>query len=207
MPDATSDDRLLRSDPGARHRLVLLHGWGADADDLMPLGEALIAGGKRPVELVSLRAPERHPEGSGRQWYGLFPADWDAIPAARTALAQRLRSLENETIPLQATVVLGFSQGAAMALASGCDLPLAGLIACSGYPHPGWTPPTSRPPVLLLHGRRDEVVPFMAGEQLLTLLNSGSAGPDARLIPSDEGHGIAGSTVPEMQQALKAWWI
>ena len=74
-------------------RLVLLHGWGADGDDLRPLGDALKARLGGSLDLVTLDAPELHPQGSGRQWYGLFPADWDAVPAAVSQLQQRLHQL------------------------------------------------------------------------------------------------------------------
>ena len=201
-----TNDHLLRSRPGARHRLVLLHGWGADAEDLLPLGEALTADQPNPVELVALRAPELHPQGAGRQWYALFPADWSAVPAACQELSQRLQSLSDGDCPLERTVVLGFSQGAAMALASGCDLPLAGLIACSGYPHPGWTSPQRRPPVLLVHGTRDEVVPFSASKKLQSLLNEDALSPRAELQASEEGHTIAAESLPGIQAALSRWW-
>ena len=201
-----TNDHLLRSHPGARHRLVLLHGWGADAEDLLPLGEALTADLPKPVELVALRAPDLHPQGVGRQWYALYPADWSAVPAACQELSERLRSLTDRDRPLERTVVLGFSQGAAMALASGCDLPLAGLIACSGYSHPGWTPPQGRPPVLLVHGTRDEMVPFSASETLQSLLNGDASSPRAELQPSGEGHTIAAESLPGIQVALSRWW-
>ena len=71
-------------------RLVLLHGWGADGDDLRPLGNALNARMASTLEVVSLEAPTLQAQGSGRQWYGLFPADWDAVPAAVSQLQQRL---------------------------------------------------------------------------------------------------------------------
>jgi len=135
----------------AAQRLVLLHGWGADADDLLDLAEVLVP---PEVSVVSLRAPELHPAGMGRQWYPLLwsaamvpePA-WEQVPAAREALRRRLLDLA-ATVPLERTAVLGFSQGAAMALdaATGGDqpLPLAALIASSGYPHRGWRPQGQR---------------------------------------------------------------
>ena len=75
-------DLLRQPTARARARLVLLHGWGADAGDLMPLGQALAEAIATPLELVALQAPQRQSQGSGRQWYGLFPADWAAVPAA-----------------------------------------------------------------------------------------------------------------------------
>jgi len=60
------------------------------------------------------------------------------------------------------TVLIGFSQGAAMALQSGCSLPLGGIIACSGYPHPTWLPEENFPPLIVSHGLFDDVVPIEA---------------------------------------------
>ena len=74
----------------AERRLVLLHGWGADADDLLELGLELVDG-EEGVDVVALRAPGLHPAGAGRQWYPLAPApDWAALPAARHGLRERL---------------------------------------------------------------------------------------------------------------------
>ena len=71
--------------------MVLLHGWGADAEDLIPLAQKLRIGlGLIKLDLVALRAPQRHPEGFGRQWYGLFPPDWSAVPSAINDLKIRI---------------------------------------------------------------------------------------------------------------------
>ena len=152
-------------------RLVLLHGWGATAADLKPLGEQLAAQHPAPLEVVCLEAPEPHPQPGGRQWYGLFPSDWEAVPNAVQQLTARLLELSNDGIPLERTVLFGFSQGGAMALNCGCSLPLAGVISCSGYPHPDWQPPLDHPPVLAMHGSEDEIVPPDALDRIKSLLN------------------------------------
>ena len=193
----------LQPRPSAQARLVLLHGWGADADDLMMLGASLAQRIHFPLDVVALPAPEAHPQGIGRQWYGLFPAQWEAVPAAQASLRARLLALAEEGIPLESTVVLGFSQGAAMALSTGCGLPLAGLISCSGYPHPGWEAPITRPPVLLLHGREDEVVPSNAAEALVSLLKASPAGLNLELFSG--GHTIPESSFTTMSKALDTW--
>ena len=125
------------------------------------------------------------------------------MPAAKTALRQRLIALSEHSIPLQSTVVLGFSQGAAMALDAGCELPLAGVVACSGYPHPDWTPPMERPPVLLLHGRSDEVVPCQAAEELQRRLSPSEA--TCRLRTFDGGHTVPETLFPVINEALESW--
>ena len=79
-------------------RLVLLHGWGADGDDLRPLGDALKARLGGSLDLVTLDAPELHPQGSGRQWYGLFPAQWDAVPAAINQLQISINDAQTKMI-------------------------------------------------------------------------------------------------------------
>ena len=177
----------LQSGPkAAAKRLVLLHGWGADADDLLELGRQL-CGERR--QLVALRAPQPHPGGSGRQWYDLQNRSWPDLPQARLALRARLEAL-GRSLPLEQTVLLGFSQGAAMALDVGSDLALAGIVCCSGYPHPGWQAKPAMAQVLLTHGKNDPVVPYAASEELLRLLRveliatAGQHGIDAELLPA-----------------------
>ena len=196
-------DLLRQPTEKARARLVLLHGWGADASDLMPLGQALAEAIATPLELVALQAPQLLSQGSGRQWYGLFPADWSAVPAAVEDLKKRINNLGSAEIPLEATVLLGFSQGGAMTMAAGCDLPLSGLIACSAYPHPNWEPPMTRPPVLLLHGRHDDVVPHSAALALKNDLALSNQACD--LFSFDHWHTIPVEAQAEMKKALKRW--
>ncbi len=152
------------------YRLILLHGWGADAEDLVPLGQKLIDDNPVKLEIVSLRAPELHPEGIGRQWYGLFPPNWSAVPNAVNKLQKQIESLTTPEVSLDQTIILGFSQGGAMALAISSEISLKAVIACSGYPHPGWTPSPTNNPTLLTHGNLDEVVPAEASKQIFEKL-------------------------------------
>ena len=142
-------------------------------EDLLPLGEELVNATNIPWELISLRAPHDHPTGQGRQWYGLFPPDWQAVPNAVASLKLRLLGLAlNTEISIEKTFLLGFSQGAAMAISAATELPLAGVVSCSGYPHPSWMSPSIRPPVLLSHGKNDQVVPLEASRKLLSILKT-----------------------------------
>ena len=195
----------------ATRRLVLLHGWGADADDLLDLAEVLVP---PEVSVVSLRAPESHPAGMGRQWYPLlWSADmvpepaWERVPAACEALRGRLLDLA-ATVPLRSTAVLGFSQGAAMALdvATGGEqpLPLAALIASSGYPHRGWRPQSSGTPVLLTHGRQDPVVTPDHCDSLQGSLQE--AGIPVSRRDFSGGHGIDPGLLPLMREFLEQSW-
>ncbi|WP_320668293.1 alpha/beta hydrolase [Prochlorococcus sp. MIT 1307] len=200
------NELICEGTAGATHRLILLHGWGADAEDLISLGQVLRKGLKRnKLELIALRAPQLHPGGSGRQWYGLFPPDWSSVPAAIDALKLRIKAFCRTSIGLEKTVILGFSQGGAMALASGCELPLAGLIGCSAYPHPNWSPPENFPPVLLIHGLQDEVVPIDASRKLLTFFKAQQGNVD--LLIFEGGHQIPEELIIKIQQALDKWLV
>jgi len=180
-------------------RLVLLHGWGATDHDLAPLGDLLARAHTRKLEVVCLGAPEPHPSGFGRQWYGLFPPDYPAIPAAVADLRTRLEALNTPMCPLERTVLMGFSQGGAMALEAGCSLPFAAVISCSGYPHPSWQPPSQHPPVLLLHGADDEVVPVSSVDDIWDRLD-----PERRAKQiSSCGHTINDAAIDAISQMLK----
>jgi phospholipase/carboxylesterase len=181
----------------ATSRLVLLHGWGADADDLLDLG-TMLAG--EAIQVVALRAPEPHPGGFGRQWYDLQSPDWPGLPRALADLNHRLTVLA-EQVPLERTVLLGFSQGAAMALDAAGNLPLAGLIACSGYPHPNWQPRTPRTEVLLTHGEQDPVVPYAASEEILRRWQA--AGGRGELLGFAGGHTIDAAVLPPLQRFVQ----
>jgi phospholipase/carboxylesterase len=213
------DGEAIRLGPDrAARRLVLLHGWGADADDLVDLGMALLqqaaAAGIDPAEvsLVALRAPLPHPAGYGRQWYDLQLPEWPELPQALHELRHRLEALAT-SVPLAHTALLGFSQGAAMALdvATGGGsaspaqaLPLAALIACSGYPHPDWQPMLPLAPVLLTHGEQDPVVPFAASEELERQLRL--RGGVVRRIAFAGGHGIDPDLIPALAAFLCEGW-
>jgi len=203
------DGQSIRLEPAQpRRRLVLLHGWGADADDLLDLGSALLAedGQAGEVSLVALRAPEPHPGGFGRQWYDLQQPEWPGLGAARSNLRQRLQELAL-TVPLERTAVLGFSQGAAMAVdvILGEGLPVAALIACSGYPHPGWQAAANpRARTMLTHGEQDPVVPMAASQAIEDLVRR--AGGQVQSISFAGGHGIDPHLLPELRAFLAQNW-
>jgi phospholipase/carboxylesterase len=137
----------------------------------------------------------------------LAPApDWAALPAARQGLRERLEQL-GRSLPLERTVLLGFSQGGAMAVdvaTSAVGLPLAGLICCSGYPHPDWQPQAATLPVLLTHGSLDQVVPAEACSALEEPLRAAGAQVTRQLF--EGGHGIDPELFPLMRRFLAMAW-
>ena len=146
----------------ATHRIILIHGWGADSDDLLALGKEIKDKTNFDLEVISLRAPGLHPSGQGRQWYGLYPHDWNGAEVEVNKLLVTLKKFDTDQISLGKTILLGFSQGAAMAIDVGFKLNIGLIVACSGYPHPTWTPGEKCPPLIISHGLFDDVVPVEA---------------------------------------------
>ncbi|MEB3338298.1 MAG: hypothetical protein VKJ46_12605, partial [Leptolyngbyaceae bacterium] len=155
--------------------IVVLHGWGASAEDIAPLVPPL---NLPQYQFMMPSGPFPHPYApEGRMWYG-FPAnysfqsqyDFDSredLATSRKLLREWLAGLADSTgIPLSRTILAGFSQGGAMTLDVGHNLPVAGLMVLSGYLHAAISPePGSSPPVLMVHGRQDSVVPLGAAQQ------------------------------------------
>jgi phospholipase/carboxylesterase len=170
--------------------IVTLHGWGASADDVA----ALLPFFNLPdYQFVFPNAPFPYPYAAvGRAWYDLRTENmYQGLPESRQILTDWLLSLESVTgVPLSRTVLSGFSQGAAMTLDVGLNLPLAGLVAMSGYLHPetGKVAKNIFPPTLITHGRRDEVVPLSAAVKARETLES--VGVAVQYEEFDMGHEI-----------------
>ena len=163
--------------------VVLLHGYGADGTDLLGLAEPL-APHMPDTVFVAPDAPERCVNNPfGYQW---FPIPWldgsseTAADASRLASAARLDAfldgiLEQEGITPSQLVLFGFSQGTMMSLhvAPRRSEAIAGIVGFSGRllePEKLAGEALSRPPVLLVHGDADDIVPISslqeAGEAL-----------------------------------------
>ncbi|NJM19846.1 MAG: alpha/beta hydrolase [Richelia sp. RM2_1_2] len=154
----------------AKGLIVILHGWGANAEDVASIVPFL----QLPeYHFVFPNAPFPHPDSPiGRAWYDLSRNNmYEGLTESRKLLIDYLQSLEKSTgIPLKRTILSGFSQGGAMTLDVGLKLPIAGLISMSGYLHSDIqniaTPATnSLPPVLIMHGKQDRVVPLQAAQK------------------------------------------
>ena len=173
----------------ATHRIILIHGWGADSDDLLALGKEIKEKTNFDLEVISLRAPGLHPSGHGRQWYRLYPHDWNRAEIEVSRLLVTLKKFDTNQIPLKKTILLGFSQGAAMAIDAGFKLNLGLIVACSGYPHPKWVPGEKCPPLIISHGLFDDVVPIDASRMIYEKVKSKSS-KFCKLLEFDGSHQI-----------------
>jgi phospholipase/carboxylesterase len=188
--------------------LVALHGWGANAQDLAGLAPYVQLSG---FQMVFPDAPLPHPQVPlGRMWYGFpygfdFRGDYDFAAQAdfqdsRRQLQDWLCTLADAMgIPLERTVLAGFSQGGAMALDVGSALPLAGQMILSGYLHAPFVPPATERPVLLVHGQYDAIVPLARAHQAKAALEA--AGVAVQYHEMRMGHEI----LPEVIQLMTSF--
>ena len=175
MKYAINHEFVSISSQTATHRIILMHGWGADSDDLLTIGKEMTEKINLDFEVISLRASGLHPSGQGRQWYQLYPHDWKGAEYEVNQLLISLKKLDTFKIPLQKTILLGFSQGAAMAIDAGFKLNLGLIVACSGYPHPTWFLGEKYPPLIVSHGLFDDVVPIEASRIIYKKVKSKSS--------------------------------
>jgi phospholipase/carboxylesterase len=165
-----------RALPGQRDfLLVLCHGIGGDARQLAPLAAVLNRAAPHAVPFLP-EAPYRRrrwlvPQ-EGRQWFALTkPRERQFAPCRMAARALNARvdaELARRGFSPSQLVLAGFSQGAMVALLAGLNRPVAprGIIAMAGalMAAEGHFVPACRPPVLLVHGDEDPVVPCARSE-------------------------------------------
>jgi phospholipase/carboxylesterase len=196
--------RLRAADGEPDGALVLFHGRGADEHDLMPLLDALDP--QRRLVGVCPRGPLRLPPG-GAHWYVVEAIGYPDPPtflATYEAATEWLDSVPELTgVPLERTVLGGFSQGCVMSytlgLGRGRPSP-AGIIGLSGFlPNvAGWELDLQRPglPVAIGHGANDPVIDVSWGRDARDRLSA--AGLAVTYRESPMGHSIDGAFVAEL---------
>ena len=188
------------------HTLVLLHGRGADENDLFGLFDVLDP--ERRLRGITVGGPLALPPG-GRHWYVVprvgFP---DPVTFTET-LATLQRTLDEELgLDWSTTIIGGFSQGTVMsyALGLGAGRPApAGILALGGFipTVEGWTPDlASRPglPVLIAHGAQDAVISVDFARAARVRLEAGGAAVSYHESPV--AHTIDPRVLPDVQRWL-----
>lgn len=176
--------------------VVLIHGYGSDGEDLLSLGKSwapllpntLFVAPHGPV------ACEMNP--SGNQWFGL--KDWEPlrilkeIQALTPAFNRYLDGLlKSHNLPSNKLALVGFSQGAMLALHMALHRPQsAGVVAYSGaFLNDPMELKVALPPVLLIHGTEDQVLPASASQAAEVTLKALGVPVTLSLLPGLE-HGI-----------------
>ena len=182
----------------ARQLVVLVHGYGADGNDLIALGR-MWQPRFADAAFVAPNAPETVPGGPGHQWFAVDRLDPVTAESGVTAAAPALEAFIDAELKAQAVgpenlVLLGFSQGAMMALHVGLRraVPPRLILAFSGMlagkapvPPPGG----AYPPVFLSHGDSDTVIPPQLMFVALGALQQAGAPVDWHLA-TNTAHGI-----------------
>ena len=193
--------------------VVLLHGFGASGDDLISLAQALA---HRRTRYIVPAAPIELPNG-GRAWWPMrgrpsYSADQvllvpsQKLEPARAAV-QGLLSTINERFAPESLFLVGFSQGAMLALdvaliASSSVARVAVLSgallddAATRLNEPRRVPPS----VFVSHGRQDHVLAFEGAEHLVEAMKARDFSVTFR--PFDGGHEIPATTVQELKAFL-----
>jgi phospholipase/carboxylesterase len=198
--------------------VVLLHGFGAPGDDLVPLARETKA--PRGTRFVFPEAPQTLPSayGAGRAWWMIdFEQLERAIVEGRprdltrdvpAGLAEANALINGMLDALPGTALLGgFSQGAMLAcdVALRSERPLAGLALMSTtlLCEDEWLP---RMParaglrVLQSHGRQDPLLPFFIAERLRDALTA--AGLAVTWMTFEGGHGIAPAVLAKLGELV-----
>jgi phospholipase/carboxylesterase len=196
--------RLQPKSGRARQLVVLLHGYGADGNDLIDIGRAW-QGLLPDAAFVSPHAPRPCGQAPmGREWFPLTMRDpherWDGCLAAAPALDAFLDAeLARLGLPGSALALVGFSQGTMMSLHVGLRRAVepAAIVGYSGMlvvpedvdPDKFAAEIVSYPPVLLVHGDQDQLIPVQALMHAAQGLSSLDVPVEWHVSPG-VGHGI-----------------
>ncbi len=177
--------------------VVLLHGYGSNGEDLIGLApywrEAL-----PHTAFIAPNAPQRCPGApGGYQWWGIASLE-RSDRAAGVAQAGPIvdafldAELARHNLTDDKLALVGFSQGTMVALHVGPRRakPVAGIVGYSGM-LADETAPAGRPPVLLIHGDADPMIPITAYHRTLAAL-------------TDMGFDVAGHVSPGMGHSIDA---
>jgi phospholipase/carboxylesterase len=181
--------------------VIFLHGYGADGNDLIGLGREW-ARLLPDAAFVSPHAPEALPGGffgGGRQWFELQmrgEEEWEqGVRKAQPALeAFILAEAARANLPMNSVALVGFSQGTMMALQVGVRLKEqpAAIVGFSGHLAGASRLAAeikSKPPVLLIHGADDEVIPVESIHHARMALAAAGIAVQWQIRPG-LGHGI-----------------
>jgi phospholipase/carboxylesterase len=183
--------------------VIFLHGYGADGADLLGLADPLSEHLPDTV-FVAPNAPEQCTGNPmGFQWFPIPWIDGSSEEESERGMMQAVEDLnayidatmEEEGVSEAETILVGFSQGTMMALhiAPRRADQFAGVVAFSGRllrPELLADEAKSKPPVVLIHGDQDDVVPPISMPEAGDALQEAGF-PVFGHVMKGTGHGIA----------------
>jgi phospholipase/carboxylesterase len=180
-----------RDDSEEMPMVILIHGRGADANDLADLAPMLdTSDGARFVFPNAPKPFEAYPGMTyGWTWFDGWPPRLDSVAASRELLLRFLGEITTR-YPTTSLIVAGFSQGGMMALDVGLRATenVAGVIAMSGGLYEEDLPNLAahaHVPVLIAHGTQDEVVPVNYARRARRVLEDAGLNVEYHEYPMD----------------------
>ncbi|MEO6215933.1 MAG: dienelactone hydrolase family protein [Sphingomonas sp.] len=179
--------------------VILVHGYGSDGDDLISLAR-MLQPALPHAAFVAPNAPSQIPRMvAAHQWWPIETFSVSERSAGAAAAAPALeafitRELEEADLSSNRLLLVGFSQGTMMALHVGLRRTeaVAGIVGISGMlvaPERLDLEIRSRPPVLLIHGTEDDVVPFRSMDLASTALTAAGVAVETHISPC-VGHSV-----------------
>lgn len=172
---------VLRAPEGAADSdplplVFVLHGRGADANDLAELAP-MMGGGYRYV-FPNAPAPFEPAPGFqfGYTWFDGWPAEAASIKRSRQLLMVFIDEIvARYATPSGKVILSGFSQGGMMSIDVGFRIreKLSGIVVMSGALYEEDPPNfSSGLPVLMVHGAQDDMIPVLAARRARRVLES-----------------------------------
>jgi phospholipase/carboxylesterase len=164
--------------------VILMHGRGADANDLADIAPS-IDGGYRFI-FPNAKRPFEPYRGMtfGFSWFDGWPPTRESIAESRELILKFIdEALERYPTPPGKLILAGFSQGALMALDCGfrTKQQVAGIVSMSGALYEEELPNLSdrkNEQVLIVHGSEDEVIPVIAARRTRNVLEEHGLNPE-----------------------------
>ena len=151
---------------------VMLHGRGTTGEDLLPVAQEI---NLPDIRWVFPDAPFPFPGVfEGKMWFSPLSSNANDLQISRGLIFDLLKSLiEKDRLPPEKIALLGFSQGAVMALDVGVRffrrlgtvIALSGFLASPEKLHKERSPASNGMPILLAHGSEDDVVSIDGSRQ------------------------------------------
>lgn len=181
-----------RPDTEAMPLVIVMHGRGADANDLADLAPMFDPpGGARFVFPNAPKPFEAYPGMTfGWTWFEGWPPSRESVAESRAVLLTFLDEV-TARYPTTSLIIAGFSQGAMMALDAGLRREVRGIIAMSGGLYEPDLPDlrtAPKVPILIAHGTADEVVPINYARRARLILED--AGFDVQFHEYPMGHQV-----------------